>query len=257
MQTNFTLAQLADPETARSEHILRKCVHCGFCTATCPTFLLLGDERDSPRGRIELIKAMLEDGGAPSAETVIHVDRCLSCLACNTTCPSGVDYAQLNFTTSAAAKFVKDCQAQGYNPTWGTSAQSIGSDYLGLKNFTAFGPAYAFPAAGESDAVATFTKAMGSYAKGDNWKEGAASFDWTGLVAIQKALASVSAGATVTAQDVATGLESFKDETLDGMAPPLNYVAGKANPVDCWYLVVLKDGQYSTPYGTDSTCVSK
>jgi glycolate oxidase iron-sulfur subunit len=95
MQTNFTLAQLADPETARSEHILRKCVHCGFCTATCPTFVLLGDERDSPRGRIYFIKAMLEGDRAPTAEEVRHVDRCLSCLSCMTTCPSGVNYMHL------------------------------------------------------------------------------------------------------------------------------------------------------------------
>jgi glycolate oxidase iron-sulfur subunit len=95
MQTAFTAAQLADPEIAASHAAIRKCVHCGFCTATCPTYVLLGDERDSPRGRIELIKAMLEDGGAPSKETVTHIDRCLSCLACKTTCPSGVDYAQL------------------------------------------------------------------------------------------------------------------------------------------------------------------
>ena len=95
MQTNFTSAQLADPPTARSEQILRKCVHCGFCTATCPTFVLLGDERDSPRGRIYLIKAMLEQGRAPTAAEVRHVDRCLSCLACVTTCPSGVNYMHL------------------------------------------------------------------------------------------------------------------------------------------------------------------
>lgn len=95
MQTAFTPAQLADPETAASHAEIRKCVHCGFCTATCPTYVLLGDERDGPRGRIELIKAMLEAGGAPSRETVRHVDRCLSCLSCKTTCPSGVDYAQL------------------------------------------------------------------------------------------------------------------------------------------------------------------
>jgi glycolate oxidase iron-sulfur subunit len=94
MQTNFTLAQLADPETARSEHILRKCVHCGFCTATCPTYQLLGDELDSPRGRIYLIKQVLE--GAPaSARTRLHLDRCLTCRACETTCPSGVQYARL------------------------------------------------------------------------------------------------------------------------------------------------------------------
>ncbi|MBN9538942.1 MAG: 2-hydroxy-acid oxidase [Alphaproteobacteria bacterium 65-37] len=95
MQTNFTLAQLADPETARSEQILRKCVHCGFCTATCPTFVLLGDERDSPRGRIYLIKAMLEGDRAATAQEVRHVDRCLSCLSCMTTCPSGVNYMHL------------------------------------------------------------------------------------------------------------------------------------------------------------------
>jgi glycolate oxidase iron-sulfur subunit len=95
VQTAFTPEQLADPQFAASHAEIRKCVHCGFCTATCPTYVLLGDERDSPRGRIELIKAMLEDGGAPSKETVTHIDRCLSCLACKTTCPSGVDYAQL------------------------------------------------------------------------------------------------------------------------------------------------------------------
>jgi glycolate oxidase iron-sulfur subunit len=95
MQTNFTLAQLADPENAHSEQILRKCVHCGFCTATCPTFVLLGDERDSPRGRIYLIKAMIEGDRAPSMEEVRHVDRCLSCLSCMTTCPSGVNYMHL------------------------------------------------------------------------------------------------------------------------------------------------------------------
>lgn len=95
MQTNFTLAQLADSETARSEQILRKCVHCGFCTATCPTFVLLGDERDSPRGRIYLIKAMLEGDRAPTTQEVRHVDRCLSCLSCMTTCPSGVNYMHL------------------------------------------------------------------------------------------------------------------------------------------------------------------
>src|SRR5579883_1047580 len=95
MQTNFTLAQLADPGTAESERILRKCVHCGFCTATCPTYLLLGDELDSPRGRIYLIKEMLEKGCPADERTVKHIDRCLSCLACMTTCPSGVHYMHL------------------------------------------------------------------------------------------------------------------------------------------------------------------
>jgi glycolate oxidase iron-sulfur subunit len=95
MQTTFTLAQLADPDVADSETILRKCVHCGFCTATCPTYVLRGDELDSPRGRIYLIKDMLEKGRAADARTVKHVDRCLSCLSCMTTCPSGVNYMHL------------------------------------------------------------------------------------------------------------------------------------------------------------------
>ncbi|AWI56115.1 glycolate oxidase subunit GlcF [Sinorhizobium fredii] len=95
MQTNFSPEQLADPHVAESEAILRKCVHCGFCTATCPTYVLLGDELDSPRGRIYLIKDMLENGRAADAETVTHIDRCLSCLSCMTTCPSGVDYMHL------------------------------------------------------------------------------------------------------------------------------------------------------------------
>ncbi|MCJ8517640.1 glycolate oxidase iron-sulfur subunit [Pseudorhizobium tarimense] len=95
MQTSFTAEQLADPQVAESEKILRRCVHCGFCTATCPTYVTLGNELDSPRGRIYLIKDMLENGRAADAEVVTHIDRCLSCLACVTTCPSGVDYMHL------------------------------------------------------------------------------------------------------------------------------------------------------------------
>ena len=95
MQTNFTPEQLRDPATARSNKILRTCVHCGFCTATCPTYQVLGDELDSPRGRIYLIKDMLEQGRPADAKTVKHIDRCLSCLACMTTCPSGVHYMHL------------------------------------------------------------------------------------------------------------------------------------------------------------------
>lgn len=95
MKTNFSLIQLADPKFAQSNDILRKCVHCGFCTATCPTYTELGDERDSPRGRIYMIQQMLESGEAAPAETVKHIDQCLSCLSCMTTCPSGVDYMHL------------------------------------------------------------------------------------------------------------------------------------------------------------------
>jgi glycolate oxidase iron-sulfur subunit len=95
MQTSFTLAQLADPDTREAEKILRTCVHCGFCTATCPTYVLLGDELDSPRGRIYLLKDMLEKDRPATEEVVKHIDRCLSCLGCMTTCPSGVHYMHL------------------------------------------------------------------------------------------------------------------------------------------------------------------
>jgi glycolate oxidase iron-sulfur subunit len=95
MQTDFTAEALADPDTAQAEKAIRKCVHCGFCTATCPTYVLLGDELDSPRGRIYLMKDMLEGQKAPTAEVVKHIDRCLTCLSCTTTCPSGVDYMHL------------------------------------------------------------------------------------------------------------------------------------------------------------------
>lgn len=95
MRTDFTPDQLADPATATAEAVIRKCVHCGFCTAACPTYVLLGDELDSPRGRIYLIQNMLENEAEPTPEVVKHVDRCLSCLSCMTTCPSGVNYMHL------------------------------------------------------------------------------------------------------------------------------------------------------------------
>ena len=95
MQTHFTLAQLADPTIREAEKEIRTCVHCGFCLATCPTYVLLGDERDSPRGRIYLIKGMLEGGRAATATVTRHIDRCLSCFSCVTACPSGVDYRKL------------------------------------------------------------------------------------------------------------------------------------------------------------------
>ncbi|AYC99760.1 glycolate oxidase subunit GlcF [Neorhizobium sp. NCHU2750] len=95
MQTSFTPEQLEDPHVAESEQILRRCVHCGFCTATCPTYVTLGNELDSPRGRIYLIKDMLENDRAADEEVVTHIDRCLSCLSCVSTCPSGVDYMHL------------------------------------------------------------------------------------------------------------------------------------------------------------------
>src|ERR1700686_5158348 len=95
MQTSFSLAQLADPDVSEADKILRACVHCGFCTATCPTYVLLGEENDSPRGRIYLIKEMLENAEPAHREVVKPLDRCLSCLGCMTTCPSGVHYMHL------------------------------------------------------------------------------------------------------------------------------------------------------------------
>ncbi|MDA1090401.1 MAG: glycolate oxidase subunit GlcF [Proteobacteria bacterium] len=95
MQTDFTPTQLADPEIKAADDILRKCVHCGFCTATCPTYVLLGDELDGPRGRIYMIKNLLESDAPAPAKVVKHIDRCLSCLSCMTTCPASVDYMHL------------------------------------------------------------------------------------------------------------------------------------------------------------------
>src|SRR5690554_1938019 len=95
MKTTFAAEQLDDPKIAESEAILRRCVHCGFCTATCPTYVTLGNELDSPRGRIYLIKDMLENGRKADKQVVTHIDRCLSCLSCVSTCPSGVDYMHL------------------------------------------------------------------------------------------------------------------------------------------------------------------
>src|ERR1700752_4443283 len=95
MRTAFTPDQLANAEIAVCEDVLRRCVHCGFCTATCPTYVLDGNELDSPRGRIYLIKEMLEHDAPATADVVTHIDRCLSCLACMTTCPSGVHYMPL------------------------------------------------------------------------------------------------------------------------------------------------------------------
>ena len=95
MQTHFSPEQLSDARLAAADAILRTCVHCGMCTATCPSYQVLGDELDSPRGRIYLIKDMLENDREPDARTVRHIDRCLSCLSCMTTCPSGVHYMHL------------------------------------------------------------------------------------------------------------------------------------------------------------------
>src|SRR5262245_31527398 len=94
MQTDLAPPFKGTPDGDEAEAILRKCVHCGFCTATCPTYQLLGDELDGPRGRIYLIKQVLE-GGTPTRSTQLHLDRCLTCRNCESTCPSGVQYGHL------------------------------------------------------------------------------------------------------------------------------------------------------------------
>ena len=95
MQTKFTEEQLRDPDNFANEKVFKKCVHCGMCNATCPTHQLLGDELDGPRGRIYLIKDMLENKKPATKEIAKHIDSCLSCYSCMTTCPSGVNYMHL------------------------------------------------------------------------------------------------------------------------------------------------------------------
>ena len=168
----------------------------------------------------------------------------------------GVDYAQLNFTTSAAAKFVEDCQAQNYNPVWGSSEQAVGKDLLKIPDLTLYGPAYAFPSAADSPAVAEFRDAMDKYAKDDNWKEGTASFAWSGLEVIRKALANV--GASPTRKDVITALNSIKNEDLDGLlSNKITFTAAKptsfgAHP--CSFVVGIKDGKTVAPNGLTPVC---
>lgn len=172
----------------------------------------------------------------------------------------GVDYAQLNFQTQAALKFVRDCQAQGYNPTFGSSGGVVGPDFEKVKNLTLYGPAFAFPYSATSPAITTFNNAMTKYAKDSNWKTAAATLSYTGLLAIQKALASVSPSATVTKQDVINGFLAFKGETLDGLAAnPLTYSASK--PVafgsrPCFFVIGVQGGKVTAPSGVKPDCPS-
>lgn len=163
-----------------------------------------------------------------------------------------VDYAQLNFTTAAAAKFVQDCQAQNYNPIWGTSEQAAGKDLLSLSDFHAFGPAYAFPSTKDGAPFQTFRDAMTKYAKGSNWKEGSASFAWGGLVALQTALKSV--GASPTRSDVMTALGTIQSSDLGGLLPnkvtfnPQKAAAYFAYP--CSFVLEIQGGKLTSPSGT-------
>jgi branched-chain amino acid transport system substrate-binding protein len=174
-----------------------------------------------------------------------------------------VDYAQLNFTTDAAVKFIKDCQAQGYNPTWGSSEQAVGPALYSLPNLTVFGPAYAFPSTADAPPAATFRSVMQKYAKNSNWREGSASFTWDGLMALESALKTATAsGASATPASVESGLYGLKGSTLNGeLANPIGWIQGKSldllayNP--CYFTLEIKNGQLTAPNGLTPQCPSK
>jgi branched-chain amino acid transport system substrate-binding protein len=175
----------------------------------------------------------------------------------------GVDYAQLNFTTAAAVRFVQNCQAQGYNPTWGSSEQSIGAAYASLPNFTAYGPAYAFPSVAGAATVDQFRSVMQKYASGSNWREGTASFTWDGLQVLAQAVKdeNIPAATAVTAADVTAGLYSFKNQNLGGLlANGLTYTKDKPFGITanaCYFVVGMKDGQTTAPAGLTPQCLGK
>jgi branched-chain amino acid transport system substrate-binding protein len=175
----------------------------------------------------------------------------------------GVDYAQLNFATAAAVRFVQNCQAQGYNPTWGSSEQSIGAAYASLQNFTAYGPAYAFPSVAGAAPVDQFRSVMQKYATNSNWREGTASFTWDGLQTLAQAVKAenIPAATAVTAADVTAGLYSFKNQSLDGLlANGLTYTKDKPFGITanaCYFVVGMKDGQTTAPAGLTPQCLGK
>jgi branched-chain amino acid transport system substrate-binding protein len=171
-----------------------------------------------------------------------------------------VDYAQLNFTTAAAVRFIQNCQAQGFNPTWGSSEQAIGAPFSSLPNLTVYGPAYAFPSVADAAPVAAYRAVMQKYAQGSDWREGAASFTWQGLQAFAQAVKDdkVAASAPVTTADVTAGLYDFKDETLGGLlANGLTYTKGKSVGINfnpCYFVVGMKNGQTTAPAGLTAQC---
>jgi len=175
----------------------------------------------------------------------------------------GVDYAQLNFATAAAVRFIQNCQAQGYNPIWGSSEQAIGTPFTAIPNFTAYGPAYAFPSVATGAPVEQFASVMQKYATGSNWKEGTASFTWQGLQAFAQAVknANVAASTAVTSADVMTGLYDFKGENLDGLlANNVTYTKGKAfgfTANACYFVVGMKGGQTTAPAELTPQCPAK
>ena len=175
----------------------------------------------------------------------------------------GVDYAQLNFATAAAVRFIQNCQAQGYNPTWGSSEQAIGTAFASLPNLTVYGPAYSFPSVADAPPAAQFRSVMEKYATNSNWREGTASFTWDGLQALAQAVKdeNVAAATPVTAADVMAGMYSFKSQTLGGeLANAVTYTKGKplgftANA--CYFVVGMKGGQTTAPAELTPQCPAK
>jgi branched-chain amino acid transport system substrate-binding protein len=175
----------------------------------------------------------------------------------------GVDYAQLDFSTAAAVRFVQNCQAQGYNPTWGSSEQAVGTAFASIPNLTVFGPAYSFPSVAGAPPAAQFRSVMQKYATNSNWREGTASFTWDGLQALTQAVKdeSIPAATAVTPANVTAGLYSFKNENLGGqLANGLTYTKGKPFGITanaCYFVVGMKDGQTTAPAGLTPQCLGK
>jgi branched-chain amino acid transport system substrate-binding protein len=174
-----------------------------------------------------------------------------------------VDYVQLDFTTATAVRFIQDCQAQNYNPTWGDSEQPMGPAFDALPNLTMYGPAQSFPWVANSPVAATFRAAMQKYATNSNWQGGASTFTWDGLQALAQAVknADVPASTPVTAADVTAGLYDFKGQTLGGeLANPVTFTKGKpfgytANA--CYFVLEMKNGTFSAPTGLTPQCPGK
>jgi branched-chain amino acid transport system substrate-binding protein len=175
----------------------------------------------------------------------------------------GVDYAQLNFASAAAVRFIQSCQAQGYNPTWGSSEGAIGSSFAAIPNLTLYGPAYSFPAVASAPPAEQFRSAMQKYASNGNWQGGTASFTWDGLQALAQAIKSqhIAAATPVTGADVLAGLYSFKNQNLGGeLANGVTYTKDKplgftANA--CYFVVGMKNGQVTAPAELTPQCPAK
>ena len=175
----------------------------------------------------------------------------------------GVDYAQLNFSTAAAVRFVQNCQAQGYNPTWGSSEQAVGTAFASIPNLTVFGPAFSFPSVAGAPPADQFRSVMQKYATNSNWREGTASFTWDGLQALAQAVKdeNIPAATAVTAADVTAGLYSFKNVNLGGeLANGVTYTKGKPfgfTTNACYFVVGMKGGQTTAPADLTPQCPAR